>query len=371
MRSAERPIEVLVLTPALHGTSPGQRFRIEQWAPHLEKRGFHFTFAAFEDEALHEVLYRPGQRARKAALMGRAYARRLGRIREVRKFDVVYLYREAALIGPALLESRIARAGVPIVYDFDDPIWLPYRSPSNGAFSLLKWPSKTARICEMATVVTVGNRLLGEYAREHSASVEEVPSTIDLEAYPVPAPVASIDPATPPTLAWTGSHSTLPFLESIREPLKTLSRRERFRLLVVSHTDRYRMEGVKVPQTSRRWNASTEAEDLQDASVGLAPFPTTGWTPWRCHGKVLQYMALGIAPVASSIGILPDYIRDNESGFLVASEEEWVDRLAMLIRDPDLRARLGAEARRTVESRFSATVWAPRVGEILAGAARR
>jgi hypothetical protein len=53
MRSAERPIEVLVLTPALHGTSPGQRFRIEQWAPHLEKRGFRFTFAAFEDEALH------------------------------------------------------------------------------------------------------------------------------------------------------------------------------------------------------------------------------------------------------------------------------------------------------------------------------
>ncbi len=371
MMRGDGPIEVLVLTPALHGTSPGQRFRIEQWAPYLESRGFRFTFASFEDDALHEVLYQSGQRVRKAARMGRAYARRLRRIREVGSFDVVYLYREAALIGPALLEKRIARSGVPIVYDFDDPIWLPYRSPSNGAFSRLKWPSKTARICEMASVVTVGNRLLGEYARLHASSVEVVPSTIDLERYPMGATQRADDAAGAPTLAWTGSHSTLPFLESIRGPLRTLARRARFRLLVVSHTDRYRMEDLQVPQISRRWNAGTEAADLMEAGVGLAPFPSTGWTPWRCHGKVLQYMALGMAPVVSAIGILPDYVQDNESGFLVSSEEEWVARLETLIHDPELRARLGAEARRTVESRFAASVWALRVGEILAGVAGR
>lgn len=368
MTDANRPIEVLVLTPALHGTSPGQRFRIEQWAPHLEKRGFHFTFASFEDESLHEVLYQPGQRVRKAALMGKAYALRLARVREVRNFDVVYLYREAALIGPAVLERRIARAGVPIVYDFDDPIWLPYRSPSNGAFSRLKWPSKTARICEMATVVTVGNRLLGEYAREHSASVEEVPSTIDLERYPLRA--ASPD-AGPPTLTWTGSHSTLPFLESLRAPLVALSGQARFRLKVISHTDTFRMAGLPVPQTSRKWGEATEVSDLDDAAIGLGPFPDFGWTPWRCHGKVLQYMALGIPPVVSRIGILPDYVRDGENGFLVTTDDEWQDRLSLLIRDPDLRGRLGGVARRTVEDRFSAQVWVDRVGEILAGVAGR
>jgi glycosyltransferase involved in cell wall biosynthesis len=360
-------MKVLVLTPAPYATSPGQRFRIEQWARHLEGSGFEFTFASFEDEALHEIIYRPGRMVRKGVLMLRSCVRRLGLIRDLGRFDLVFLYREAALIGPAFLERLIARSGVPIVYDFDDPIWLSYLSPTHGRLSSLKWPAKTARICEMATVVMVGNRLLAEYAREHSKSVEIVPSTIDLTQYPPPEPR---DFAEPVTLAWTGSHSTLPFLESLRTVLGTVSARDRYRLLVVSHTDRYRMESLDVPIISRRWRAETEAEDLSDADIGIAPFPDTGWTPWRCHGKVLQYMALGLPLVASSIGIVPDYVSDGVNGFLASSEADWTEKLSALIRNPELRARIGAEARRTIEERYSARIWAERVGEIFSAAAR-
>jgi glycosyltransferase involved in cell wall biosynthesis len=358
-------VKILVLAPAPYDTSPAMRFRAEQWSRYLERDGFRFTFAPFEDDALHRVIYRPGQYGRKALLTVRALARRLALLPRVRDFDVVLLHREAASLGPAVLEWLLARQRVPIVYDFDDPIWLPYRSPTNGVLSYLKRPGNVARICRLAAVVMVGNRLLAEWARKHARDVEVVPSTIDLERYPV---IALAEGGTL-TLGWTGSHSTLPFLECLAPTLRQFAVRQAYRLLVISHTDRYGIDGLPVEVRARRWRAETEAEDLLEMDIGLAPFPDTGWTPWRCHGKVLQYMAAGIPTVASPVGVLSDYIRDGENGFLAVTEADWIDRLVRLAEDTKLRRRMGQAGRATVAERYSARVWAPRVKEILLRAA--
>jgi glycosyltransferase involved in cell wall biosynthesis len=297
--------------------------------------------------------------------MLRALARRLRLLSSVGHFDLVYLFREAALLGPALIERLLARRGVPIVYDFDDPIWIPYRSPTNRLFSRLKCPGKTRAICRNAAAVIVGNRLLEGWAREHSRNVHVVPSTIETAAYPARPETRFLKETGFLTLGWTGSHSTLPFLDLIKGVLARLAARHRFRLLVIAHRDDYRIEGAPYEVVSRRWCADTEAADLEPIDIGLGPFPDEGWTPWRCHGKVLQYMAAGIPTVASRIGILPDYIRDGEEGFLVSSEAEWLARLTTLIEDAELRRTMGAKARQVIDERYAAKVWAPRVGEIL------
>ena len=69
-------MNVLALVPALYDTSPGQRFRVEQWARHLERTGSRFTFVPFESRALHGVIYQPGRYGLKTALMLEAFARR-------------------------------------------------------------------------------------------------------------------------------------------------------------------------------------------------------------------------------------------------------------------------------------------------------
>ena len=170
------------------------------------------------------------------------------------------------------------------------------------------------------------------------------------------------------TLGWTGSHSTLPFLEPLLDTLRALARRRNFRLVVISDTDTYRAPSLGAEVISRKWRAASEAADLADIDIGLAPFPNSGWTPWRCHGKVLQYMAARIPTVASNIGILPDYIEDGVTGYLAQGPAVWVERLERLIDHPELRATLGSEARVRVEQRYSAQVWAPRVGEVLRSA---
>ena len=62
-------VRVLALVPYPLGRAPGQRYRIEQWAPYLAEHGVEVTFAPFADAALGDVLYRPGLHVRKATLM--------------------------------------------------------------------------------------------------------------------------------------------------------------------------------------------------------------------------------------------------------------------------------------------------------------
>jgi glycosyltransferase involved in cell wall biosynthesis len=343
------------------------RFRIEQWARHLNGSGFAFRFEPFTDESLHRTLYQPGQILRKSALTVAAVLRRFRVLAWARDYDAVFLHREAALIGPAIIERLLGARPVPLIYDFDDPIWLPYRSPRNPLFGALKFHRKTAAICRLARSVVVGNRLLAGYASRFSKNVHIVPSTVDLARCP-----RTRRPAGNPlvTLGWTGSHSTLPFFEQVLDILRILASRRRFRVVVISHTDSYRAPSLPVEVVSRKWRAEAETADLLDIDIGLAPFPDSGWTPWRCHGKVLQYMAAGIPTVASNVGILPDYIEDGVNGYLPNSPEEWVDRLERLIDNSGLRDKLGVEARNRLERRYSAEVWAPRVGEILRAAVK-
>lgn len=354
-------MKVLVLTPSLYDTSPGPRFRIEQWARYLQDGGFTFTFFPFEDTALHRVIYQNGEYPKKAALMLAAFRRRLDVLKRVREFDLVFLHREAALVGPPWFEQRLVRCGVPLIYDFDDPIWLSYHSPTNPFFSRFKWSSKVASICKLATRVIVGNRLLADWASQHARRVDVVPSTIDMKSYP-PKPVCNLKKTV--TLGWTGSHSTLPFLESLLPTLKRLATKHSFELRVISHTDALTMDVGPAMVTARKWSSTTEAVDLHDMDIGLAPFPNTGWTPWRCHGKVLQYMAVGMPTIASPIGIVPDYVMDGVNGELASTEEDWIEKLSKLIENPDERRRQGMAGRQMVQERYSAEVWAPKIQEL-------
>ena len=70
---------------------------------------------------------------------------------------------------------------------------------------------------------------------------------------------------------------------------------------------------------------------------------------------VLEAMSAGLPVVASAVGGIVDVIEDGVDGCLVAPDhgDEWLRAVYRLIVDPDYRARLGAAARRTIESRFT------------------
>ena len=231
----DRPmLRALALVSKEKGVSPGQRFRIEQWEHDLRcGHGIAIEYAPFESPALSRILYQDGKAIEKGMLLLKDMLERRAALTASRRYDVVVIYREAALIGPPIYEWLISRAGVPIVYDFDDAIWTtPKRSAVavNHRFRSLKFTGKTATICRLADVVTVGNEYLASWARQHCSSVHVVPTSIDLGAYPIqPAPPED----APFTIVWSGTFSTLEHLEHARRPLEKLARRRPVRLNVI------------------------------------------------------------------------------------------------------------------------------------------
>ena len=350
-------MRILALVPSPYNTSPGQRYRMEQWEPLLRSYGVEIVFESFKSEELNELLLKPGKQWQKGRLLTRAYSRRAALVRSAHEYDAVYIYNEAALLGPPLLERMIRRAGVPIIYDFDDAIFLPYAyiSPANGYFRLLKFPMKTRTICRLASHVMVGNAYLADYARRLNSQVTIMPSTIDTTQYQIGAPKLSDGI---PVIGWTGSYSTLQYLDAMKGMLQRLAKRERFRLCVIGAPD-YQIEGVEVE--SLPWNPASEVADLLPIDIGIMPLPDDRWTRGKCGMKALQYMALGKPVVCSAVGAGVSIIRDGENGFLARTEDEWIDRLTTLLQQRLLRERLGKVGCKIVAAKYSAAMHAPRV----------
>ena len=145
------------------------RFRVSQFLPALSAAGFDVDFHPLFDTALFRLLYRPGHVPEKAAaLLPRTLRSRQGAA--AIDYDMALIHREAYPIGPPLIERWLAKR-VPIVYDFDDAVYLPNTSDANQMIGFLKRPGKIAEIVGVSTEVIAGNPHLGDYARRYSAHV--------------------------------------------------------------------------------------------------------------------------------------------------------------------------------------------------------
>jgi glycosyltransferase involved in cell wall biosynthesis len=304
-----------------------------------------------------EVLYEPGHVGVKVRETLRGYLRRLAETLRSASADVIFVYREAALLGPAWIEQLLALRR-PLVFDFDDAIYLADTSRANAWSRMLKPVTKVETICRVARHVTVGNEFLARFAKDHAREVTVVPSTIDTDVYQIQPRARN----RVPVIGWTGSRTTARYLTTLAPALRRLQEKREFELRVIGA--KVDIEGLAV--RCLPWRAETEPDDLRALDVGLMPLPDDEWSRGKCGMKALQYMALGIPPVVSPVGANATIVRDGVNGFHARTEDEWIDRLALLLEDEPLRRSLGQEGRRTVEESYSARAHAPRIARILA-----
>ena len=350
-------MRVLAVVPSLYDTSPGQRFRIEQWEPILAAGGVEITYVPFETDELKAVLHTGGNVVAKIGAVTLNMRRRSRELDSLGDFDLVYLFREAAILGPPWFERKIARSGVPIVFDLDDAIFVSYKSPSNGYLSYLKFPGKTAEICSLSAHIMPGNEYLSDYCRKYNKNLTIIPTTIDTDKYTV---TEKGEPEIV-TIGWSGSFSTVQHLDTIRDVLQELAKTENFRLRVIG-TPNYKIPGVDTE--AMQWRSETELDDLREIDIGLMPLPDEDWSRGKCGLKALQYMALGIPTICSPVGVNSTIIKDGENGFLADGIAEWVEKIKLFVHSPALRRKIGMAGRKTVEDDYSASVIAPKVLDI-------
>jgi glycosyltransferase involved in cell wall biosynthesis len=245
-----------------------------------------------------------------------------------------------------VLERVLAAGGPPLLFDFDDAIWLRHTSGANALFDRLKFPGKTATLCRLADRVVVGSDYLAGWARQHSARVDVVPTSIDTAAYEVrdrPAGERVV-------VGWTGSATSMTHLEAAAPLLRRLAAARPVELRVLSTRTPVLPD---VPVVFRHWTPANEVEEIRAFDIGIKPMPDDEWARGKCPMKELQYLALRIPAVCSAVGGSREAVRHGDNGFLVSSEDEWMEALLRLVDDPGLRARLGEAGRRTVLERYA------------------
>ena len=115
----------------------------------------------------------------------------------------------------------------------------------------------------------------------------------------------------------------------------------------------------------RPWSSATEATELADTDIGISWLCDDLWGQGKCGLKVLQYMAAGLPVVANSVGVHRKMIVHGQTGFLADTPEEWAEAVSRLAENPSLRHRMGAAARRSVETDYNVRRWGPKVARLL------
>jgi glycosyltransferase involved in cell wall biosynthesis len=341
-------------------TGASTRFRIVQWRRRLEAAGWTLSLDAFFSPRGSRLIYQRGRLGAKAAEVAQGAWRRWRALAAApRRADLLLVHRELYPLGRgASVRPRFAG---PLVYDYDDAMFLPQRE-GRGLLRRLEDLDGPRRLMEASDVVLAGNAFLADYARRHARRVVLLPTCIDTERF-APRPVAAGAPARP-VVGWIGSHSTTKYLHSLSRVLEAAATRAPFRLYVVGAASPVRAAGLDLHHTD--WSLAREAEDFARCDVGIYPLWRDEWSEGKCGFKAIEFMACGVPVVAAAVGANRDIITDGVDGFLASTDDEWVEKLARLVRDPELRRRMGASARRAIEERFSLTAQAP----VLLGALR-
>lgn len=345
---------VSFVVPYPIGQAPSQRFRFEQYLSVLEGKGFTYRVHSFWSLDTWEILYKEGHLTQKLIALMFGFMKRLFQLFFIIPHaDYVFIHREATPLGPPFFEwTAVNLFSKKIIYDFDDAIWLPNTSKENNLAAFLKWNTKVGSICKWSFKVSCGNSYLLNYALQFNKNVILNPTTIDVTNVHNPSLYHRQKKSTSVIIGWTGTHSTLPYLNSLVPVLKKIE--EKFsgqvRTLIIAN---------KNPQLTlaftdfKPWAKQTEIEDLLQIDIGIMPLTDDIWAQGKCGFKALQYMALGIPTLASPVGVNTQIINDTIDGYLCESTEAWISNLEKLICDKALRMKIGQHGRKKVIDGYS------------------
>lgn len=340
-------------------TIPATRFRVGQYVPYFCAAGIRadtrYGYGTHYNSALRlprsaQLAYKLAGRLRKAAWLTTAPA-----------YDLVFMQRNA-IPGTALPEKLLARAGVPVIYDFDDAV---HAAAYDG--SGRRNDNVFREMVNLSTELVAGNDYMAQLAGAPEKTTV-IPTAVDVTRY-VPGKKSLTDDVV---IGWIGTRPNLLYLESIATQLfEVLEKFPKASLRLVSNARSPVFEGhERIQQLA--WSAVREVELLQSFDIGVMPLFDDEVAKGKCGFKMLQYMAVGSPVVASRVGANGPLFDGSDGGTLVDPlDNDWVTPLSDLIRHPELRMRQGKAARGHVSKNYSAERMAGRYIEVFRRAVSR
>ena len=194
----------------------------------------------------------------------------------------------------------------------------------------------------------VGNDYLADYARQFCNNVTVFPTTLDLNTIKITEHAIGDKIC----IGWIGSRTTIKHIEWAAPILRKIQSKygNKVYFKVVADVS-LNIENVDIENVM--WSQEIESEQLSSFDIGIMPLPDNEWTRGKCGFKGLQCMAYKIPVVMSPVGVNTKIIQDGINGYLADTENEWLEKISLLIDNATLRRQIGEKGRKTVEESYS------------------
>lgn len=260
-------------------------------------------------------------------------------VRQALAADVVvaqYIADDAAAEG--WLQLCQTRGGPLCVYDLDDDLWSSPTYPPAARDVVVR--SITA-----AHVVTCSTEPLARILRHWNRNVVVIPNGVPawlVELETDPADVPRVDDRF--TIGWPTSVS---HTDDLRHHLKALDRTLRRNPDMCLHLIGPDSIDVLPPEqlVVTGWLPLPRYYRALLFDVLIAPLRPCAFNASKSGIKAIEAAALGIPAVVSDEPPYRGIVEHGVTGFLIRRDHEWAQYLRVLRDDPDLRAKMGSEAR--------------------------
>ncbi len=292
-------------------------------------------------------------------------------LKEGMKSDAVVFQRYFYYLAPLFL-LIFRMVGRKTIFDMDDALFL---SPLSQTHKWLKGPMVrllTNFMLRFSSVVVVGSHFLRDHSVRLNEYVHFIPTPVDSELFSPRKQSGAEDKDCPILGSFGTGDGQVDNLKVLKKSLEILFQKTHFRLVLlgcarakkvrklfgdvpfpVDFGPDYWIEFEKIPHWVSKFH------------INLYPLSDSPWSKGKCGMKILEAMSMEIPSVASRFGENVYIIDDGVDGFLASDPVEWANRLFLLLRDSELRAKLGKAGRVKIERRYCLKVVVKKYASLL------
>jgi len=274
-------------------------------------------------------------------------------------YDIIYFQKRYTGID-LKLNKLVRMMGKKTIFDIDDA--------PGGVNLKTEVEIQAIKMMENCSAVIVGSHKLLDFANKFSRFTHLVPSSINLDYY---KPKKEKEAKDYITLGWIGNGINYKNdLLMLIKPLEKIGEKHKVKLIIVGsleqkeiHENFGKIKKVKAKIIdSIDWaNPPMVPITISEFDIGLYPLIDNVYNQYKCGFKALEYMAMGVPVLASPVGENKFLVENSTDGFLVSKEEEWTEKISYLIENEEKRRKMGGEARKKIEEKYSTKICADKL----------
>lgn len=266
--------------------------------------------------------------------------------------DMVLIQR---VLLPLWLQKLLKKINHRIIYDYDDAVYLHDKARERRF---------AHQVVSAAVVIAVSEEaarqaLLRGADREKTTVIYTPVDCARFELIP------ERNTATF-TVGWVGSPATSNYLENIWPELAEFAGcNENLRFVFIGCPP---FDTGDLASSVRfvSWSSEVEQKELPQLDVGLMPLRDSGWERGKGGYKLIQYMAAGVATLASPVGANLEIVEEGRTGLFADGPGQWSEKLGELIADRDHCREMGLAGRARAEKLYDYKVAADKFANIIA-----